>query len=181
MSARPRGRRVRLSFERRRSGAVKIEVDQVSPGRRIIRARGGARCRRPATWSGRGPDGYYFVRFTMANRDVRRIVLRKRDGRFRRVARHHRRGDCQLLRSFKLERPVFGGRQRTPLRIAYRLTRAARVTLTVSGGRRVVARRTDNDAGARTYRLALRPSARGLYRVRLSVGEVTATLAARKL
>ena len=33
-----------------------------------------------ATWSGRGPDGYYFARFTMAGRDVRRIVLRKQGG-----------------------------------------------------------------------------------------------------
>ena len=60
----------------------------------------------------------------MAGRDVRRIVLRKQGGRFKKVARHYRRGDCELLRSFKLERPVFGGRQRTPLRVAFRLTRA---------------------------------------------------------
>src|SRR5215207_8319286 len=142
VSARPRGKRVRLSFARRRSGAVKIEVFQVSQGRRVIFERRVARFTKPATWSGRGPDGYYFVRFTMAGQDVRRLVLRKRDGRFARVARHYRRGDCELLRSFKLERPVFGGRQRTPLRIAYRLTRSARVTLTVAHGRRTVAHRT---------------------------------------
>ena len=83
----------------------------------------------------------------MAGRDVRRIVLRKQGGRFKKVARHYRRGDCELLRSFKLERPVFGGRQRTPLRVAFRLTRAARVTITVIRGKRVVARRTVNSAG----------------------------------
>jgi hypothetical protein len=185
VSARPRGRRVRLSFTRRRSGAVKIEVFQVSQGRRIIRERRVARFRKAATWRGRGSDGYYFARFTMRRDgrriDVRRVVLRKRDGRFKRVARHHRRGDCELLRSFKLQRPVFGGRQRTPLRLAYRLTRAARVSITVSRGRRVVARRTADAAGGRTYRLALRPSRRGVYRVRLAVGEVSATLTARKL
>ena len=147
MSATPRGKGVRLSFTRRRSGAVKIDVFQVSQGRRIVRERRVAHFRKGATWSGRGPDGYYFARFTMAGRDVRRIVLRKRGGRFTRVAPHYRRGDCQLLRSFKLERPVFGGRQRTPLRIAYRLTRAARVTLTVARGKRVVARRTANRVG----------------------------------
>ena len=84
---------------------MKIEVFQVSQGRRVVSERRVARFRGSATWSGRGPDGYYFARFTMAGRDVRRIVLRKRDGRFTRVARHHRRGDCELLRSFKLERP----------------------------------------------------------------------------
>ena len=136
---------------------------------------------KPATWSGRGPDGYYFARFTMTGKDVRRIVLRKRNGRFTRVARHYRRGDCELLRSFKLERPVFGGRQGTPLRIAYRLTRAASVTITVTRGKRVVARRTTTSAAGRTYRLALKPSARGVYRVRIAVGDVRSTLTARRL
>ena len=113
---------------------------------------------RSATWSGRGPDGYYFARFTMAGRTCGGSCCASTDGRFTRVARHYRRGDCELLRSFKLERPVFGGRQRTPLRVAYRLTRAARVTITVTRGKRVVARRTTNSAAGRTYRLALRPS-----------------------
>ena len=72
----------RLAFTRRRAGAVKIEVFQVSQGRRIVNERRVARFTKPATWSGNGPDGYYFARFTMAGRDVRRIVLRKRNGRF---------------------------------------------------------------------------------------------------
>ncbi len=181
VSATPKGRRVKLGFKRRRSGAVKIEVFQVSHGRRIVSERRVARFTKPATWRGRGSEGYYFVRFTMAGRDVRRIVLRKQDGRFKKVARHYRRGDCELLRSYKLERPVFGGRQRTPLRIAYRLTREAQVTITVIRGKRVVARRTANSAGNRTYRVALRPSARGAYRVRITVGNVRETLTARKL
>jgi hypothetical protein len=121
----------------------------------------------------------------MAGRDVSRLVLRKRHGRLSRVARHYRRGDCQLLRSFKLERPVFGGRQGTPLRIAYRLSRAARVTLTVARGKRVVAHRTADRAAHRTFRLALKPAARGVYKVRIvveSAGErVAATLTARRL
>jgi hypothetical protein len=181
VSATPKGRRVRLGFARARAGAVKIEVFQVSQGRRIIKERRVARFRKAATWRGRGPAGYYFVRFTMAGRDVRRIVLRKQDGRFRKVARHYRRGDCELLRSYKLQRPVFGGRQRTPLRVAFRLTREASVTITVTRGKRAVARRTVNAAGNRTYRLALRPRARGVYRVRLAVGGVRETLTARKL
>ena len=79
VSATPKGRRVRLAFTRRRAGAVKIEVFQVSQGRRIVNERRVARFTKPATWSGKGPDGYYFARFTMAGRDVRRIVLRKRE------------------------------------------------------------------------------------------------------
>jgi hypothetical protein len=181
VSATPTRRGVRLSFKRRRAGAVKIEVFQVSEGRRIVRERRVARFTKPATWRGRGSDGYYFARFTMAGRDVRRIVLRQRHGKFAKVARHYRRGDCQLLRSYKLERPVFGGRQGTPLRVAFRLTRATRVRLELLRGRRVVARRTADAAANRTVRVVLRPRKRGVYRVRISVGTVTSTLTARRL
>ncbi len=181
VSAKPRGRRVRFGFTRKRSGAVKIEVFQVSQGRRIIKERRVARFTKPATWKGRVPDGYYFARFTMAGKDVRRIVLRKRNGTFQRVARHYRRGDCELLRSYKLQRPVFGGRQGTPLRVAFRLTRAAPVRLALIRGKRVVARRKVDAAAGRTYRLRLRPRNRGVYRMRLSAGSVTATLTARRL
>ena len=181
VSAKPRGTGVRFSFTRTRTGAVKIEVFQVSQGRRIIKERRVARFRRPATWKGRVPDGYYFARFTMTGRDVRRVVLRRHDGRFTRVARHYRRGDCELLRSFKLQRPVFGGRQRTPLRAAYRLTRASQVRVELLRGRRVVARRTASAQGGRTYRVAFKPKRRGVYRVRITAGTVTSTLTARRL
>ena len=181
VSAKPRGKGVRLGFTRRRQGAVKIEVFQVSQGRRIVKERRVARFSKPARWKGRGPAGYYFVRFTMAGRDVRRIVLRKQGGRFHKVARHYRRGDCEVLRSFKLQRPVFGGRQDTPLRIAYRLTRTARVKVELLRGKRVIARFAGQRPGGRTFRLALRPSRRGVYRVRITVGDVRSTLTARKI
>ena len=72
VSATPKGRRVRLAFTRRRAGAVKIEVFQVSQGRRIVKERRVARFTKPATWSGQGP---------------RRLLLRAlHDGRPRRAA-----------------------------------------------------------------------------------------------
>jgi hypothetical protein len=189
VSARPRGRRVTLSFTRRLDLPVRIDVFRVSQGRRIVKERRVARFRRSATWNGRGSDGYFFVRFTMLRDgkrvDVRRVVLRRKDGRFRRANAHHRRGDCQLLRSFKLERPVFGGLARTPLRIAYRLTASARVNVAVLRGRRVVRRFAAGGAADRTYRIRLNPRARGVYRVRISAAgggqRVTATLTARRL
>ena len=55
------------------------------------------------------------------------------------------------------------------------------MTLTVTRGKRTVARRTVNAAGGRTYRVALKPRARGVYRVRISVGDVRSALTARKL
>jgi hypothetical protein len=80
---------------------------------------------------------------------------------------------------------VFGGSTHTPLRVAYRLSRAARVTLTVSTGKRRVLRRVANRAPGRTYRLSLAPRRRGIYTVRL-VAEaggrrVSSTLTARRL
>src|SRR4029079_14435764 len=86
VSAKPRGKGVRLSFTRKRAGAVKIEVFQVSQGRRVISERRVARFTKPSTWSGRGPDGYYFARFTMTGKDVRRIVLRKKSGAVHKAA-----------------------------------------------------------------------------------------------
>ena len=56
VSATPRGKRVRLGFTRARAGKVKIEVFQVSQGRRILEERRVARFTKPATWSGRGTE-----------------------------------------------------------------------------------------------------------------------------
>ena len=192
VSAQPRGGQVRLRFQRRLRLPVQVDVFRVSRGRRIVRERLVARFRRarPSTvWRGRGRDGYYFVRFTMrrAGRrvDVRRLVLRRRHGRFALARRHYRRGSCALLRSFKLQRPVFGGRARTPLRVAYRLTQPARVTLTVTRNGRTVLRRVRGARSGRTYRLALAPRARGVYRVRLVAQargrRATSILTARRL
>ena len=192
VSARPRGTRVRLRFTRRLQLPVQVDVFQVSRGRRVVEERLVARyrdARRSILWKGRVPDGSYFARFTMRRDgrkvDVRRIVLRRTHGRFRLAKRHYRRGDCEVLRSFKLERPVFGGSTHTPLRVAYRLSRAARVTLTVSTGKRRVLRRVANRAPGRTYRLSLAPRRRGVYKVRL-VAEAggrraSSTLTARRL
>jgi hypothetical protein len=190
VTARPQGRRVKLGFTRRLDLPVRIDVFRVSQGRRIVEERRVARFRRAATWRGRGRDGYFFVRFTMLRDgrrvDVRRIVLRRHDGRFSRAKGHHRRGDCQLLRSFKLERPVFGGRAGKPLRLAFRLTAPARVSIAVSRGDRVVRRfATAERAAGRTFRLRLNPRARGAYKVRITAvsggRRVTATLTARRL
>ncbi len=199
----PVGRGVRMRFTRRVDLPVRVDVFRVSRARRVLRehlvARFGGRTR-SFTWNGvpnRGEDplgpGDYFVRFTMGRGggryDVRRLVLRRgANGRFVRRPGHYRRATCSVLRKFKLERPVFGGRQRRPLRASYRLTSRARVTVTVLRGRRVVRRFGPAERRAwRTYRLAL--SARGLpagdYRVRLEAvgpnGRLTATVVARRI
>lgn len=142
---------------------------------------------------GRGVrDGFYLarVRMTLAGgpADVRRVYLRREDGRFRVRPDAFLRGSCGILASFKLERSVFGGRAGRALGISYRLAQdAERVTVRVLGRGGRALRATGTRSG-RTYRLRL--GARGIrrgrdVRVRIAVtrGGVTTTetLTARRL
>jgi hypothetical protein len=187
---------IRLRFVRRRSLPVRVEVFRVSAGRRVLKERKVASFRgrrRSFTWHRRLAPGVYFARFRMRFRggahDTRRVVFQvTRGGRFHTRRSHHRRGSCGLVRSFKLERPVFGGARGTPLRLSYRLNRRADVTVTVSRGTRTVRRFVRaRQAAGRTYRLSLRAGrlARGDYRVRLRAvrggRRVSATLVTRRL
>ena len=196
VSARPRGRGLRFAFARRVDRPVTVDVFQVSAGRRVLGERRVARFVRrasPFTWRGRrGSDGVYFVRFSMRDArgraDERRIALVRRRGRFAPRRPHYRRTSCATLTSFKLERPVFGGRGNRPLRIAFRLARAGRVSVEVLRGRRVVRRfRTTTRGAGVTHRLRVRPERlrRGSYRVRLRYrgdqGSLTASLFVQRL
>ena len=149
----PRGGRVRFCFDRRQDRPVDVDVFQVSAGRRVLSERLIARFRnrtRAFTWNGRERpsgtavrSGALFVRYTMrlagGEKDVRRKVLEKRGGRYRQERDFYRREGCGLLRSYKLERPVFGGPRRRSLGVAFRLTDPARVTIRVLRGKRTVA------------------------------------------
>jgi hypothetical protein len=137
-------------------------------------------------------DGYYFVRYTMRingrKRDLRRIVLRRRSGRYTLRPSYYRRESCGVLSSYKLERPAFGGRRNRALIISYRLARPATVKITILRGKKVIrdyATRTSR--AARTYRLRFdsekRP--RGDYKVRLQLRRgsqrLTTILTSRRL
>ncbi len=173
--ARPAGQRLRLRFRRRARLPVQVDVFRVSRGRRVLRERLVARyrdAREALSWRPRGGPGLFFVRFraTRGGRavDTRRVVVeRTRGGRLRVRPGHHQRESCGLLRLAKLERPAFGGRQRVPLRGAYRLTSAARVTVTVRRGSRIVRRLTASRGANRTFRFAIpaRALRRGDHRV----------------
>lgn len=190
VAVRPRGRRgLRVAFSRATAGRTRVDVFRQSAGRTVLGNRRVARfsARRSFTWSGRrGGDGIYLVR-VRGGADVRRFVLSRRSGRFRlRPASERRR--CGLLRAFKLERPVFGGRRNRALGITFRVDREARVFAEVLRGRRVVRRfvPATRRAGV-THRLRL-PSegiGRGDVRVRLTVTagsrRVVATLTSRRL
>jgi hypothetical protein len=198
VSARPRrGGALRLGFERRRPRRVTVDVFQHSRGRAVIGNRLVARFvgrRRAVRWSGEGARrGLLSARFTMrlpgGGRDVRRIALERRDGRFVRRPAFARRTACGALRTFKLERPAFGGRRNRSLGIAFRLGRPARVTVAVRRGGRLVRRLgSEQRAAGVTHRLRLGSERlkRGDHVVRLTARPaggrtIRARLTARRL
>jgi hypothetical protein len=201
-SPRSRGRRVRLAFARSMRNPVRVDVFQESRGRRVVRERLIARFAsrtRSFTWNGRAnrrgrraADGYYAVRYRMQiagkETDVRRVTLRRTRGRYARRPSFYRRASCDVLRAFKLTRPVFGGPRRTPLGVSYRLRDGARVRLTVLRGKRVIKRYAARTrAAGRTFRVRFAAAGRrrGDYRFKVTVGSgrgaTTATLVSRRL
>jgi hypothetical protein len=193
IGAKPRGSGVELQFTRRVSRPVTVEVFQQSIGRTVIGERRVARFTgraRTVRWSGRGRarDGVLFARFTMklagGRTDVRRVALKRSGGRFSVLAAFHRPDRCGPVRSFKLTRPVFGGRTGRPLEITFRLASTMRATVTVLRGNRVVRRfPATTRAPGRVHRLRITPRglAPGAYTVRLEAGGTRQTLTARRL
>ena len=203
VSARPLGERVALGFARRVARPVDVDVFQVSSGRRVLRERLVARYKNRTkgfVWNGRSnqagrrvTDGYYFVRYRMElsgqRVDTRRKALSRVDGRFAGKPSFYRRTTCGLLRSHKLTRPVFGGRRERDLRVSYLLTRAARVTITVRRGGKVVRRFKPVDRpGAKTFFRVLLDAEkfpRGSYKVKVvaqsGTTTQTSTLTARRI
>ena len=104
--------------------------------------------KRPFTWKARGVrNGTYVVRFRTSlaggSADLRRIAVQRRKGRFTvRPAFQRARSCTNLLGAFRLNRPVFGGRQKRALFASFRLNAAADVKLTVTRGARSCAPRS---------------------------------------
>jgi hypothetical protein len=198
-TVRARGRRLSFAFDA--TAPVTIDVFRQSRGRSIgtrlvkrFRGASGA-----IAWNGRDRrgrplrSGTYMVRFTARTAsgaaDRRRFALVLRKGRFRRAPAFARTDSCALLRTFKLLRPVFGGRSRRALGVAFRLGEDAQVSVAVRRGMRTVRRFAARSYTAGTthrVRVPARRLRRGLYAVRITVrtasGErVTRTLRSRLL
>jgi hypothetical protein len=170
-------KRLRIGFVRRLRQPITVDVFQNSIGRRVLQERLVARYRgvfKSFTWNEKKTfrkrkvrDGYYFVRLRMnlgaSKADYRRVTLRRHRGRWIVRPPHYRKESCSLLTSYKLLRPVFGGRGGRAVTAAFRLTRRARAGIIVKRGKRVVARGKMRVRGADiTHRVKL--SARGLPR-----------------
>ena len=178
------GRRLKFDFARRILSPVRIDVFQVSRGRKVLRGKLVQRFEagdRAVRWNAAGRngkqvrDGFFFVRFRVRQADgrldIRRITLRRRNGRFFVVKPFYGRTNCALLASAKLRSPVFGGRQARSLRAAFIVTQRSRVAVTVFRGKKRVYRfRTRLRPAEVTHRLAVRArrlKRRGQYRVRI--------------
>jgi hypothetical protein len=179
VNARPRGRGLRFSFARR-GGPVTVDVLRQSTGRKLGKARRVKRFRnrtRAFTWNGRGKglrNGYYTARFKTkapnGRRDVRRIALRRADGRFRRLGRVERVEPCDLLSSYRLRSSVFNRSQ--ALVASFRLRESSRVTVTVKRHGKRIKRYRGTYAAGRTHRVRFN-------RRKLRIGDYRVTLRAR--
>jgi hypothetical protein len=167
VGVRPRGRGLAFSFARRGSAAVTVDLFRAATGLRV----GDRRVKRFVNssgafrWNGRRGDrgkrvrdGFYHARFVTrtatGGRDVRRVALVRRGGRWRLRPQYYRRIPCGLAETFKLSRPVFGGTRKTPLGVSFRLNQQADVAIEVRRRGRVVARRAGRSYPAgRTIRL----------------------------
>ena len=196
VSVRRSGRGLRFAFKRLVDRPASVDVFQVSKGRRVSGEKLVARFRNrtgPFRWNGRrGTDGFYVVRFVIADirgrRDEQRVALVRRGGRFAPAPAFYRRTSCATLTSYRLTRPVFGGSQRRTLEVAFRLARSGSARIDLLRGKRVVrSTAAQTYAAGRFHRRTF--SAKGLppgiYRVRLTYqgdqGSLTATLFARRL
>jgi hypothetical protein len=197
VGVKPDGRGLRFSFQRSSSRRAQIDVFRQSGGRSIQRLDQVASFRgrrRGFTWRARGlDDGFYVVRFKVGQADgksdLRRVAVRRAGGRFAVRPPFQRVDSCRsLVGAFRLNRPVFGGRQQRPLFASFRVNQAADVKLTVSRGGRVVRTTTRRHyvAGRQvTVRLTPPGGARGEYRVDISAERsgrtATASLTSRRL
>lgn len=191
------GRGLRFGLSRLQRHPVRVDVLRVSDGRRVLGERRVASFARRSgsfRWArGRLAPGVYVARFVMKDGsrtvDTRHVVFeRTRTGRVRTRPSHRRAETCGLLRSAKIDRPVFGGPGRAPLRLSYRTTKDAEVTVTVLRGGKVVRTvRAARATAGRTVRVALPASAIGRGDVRVRVRAVSGddqavvTLGARRL
>jgi hypothetical protein len=131
----------------------------------------------------------YVAHFRMRPGGTRHVMFeRRRGGGIRTRPDLRRREPCGLLRSVALRRAAFGGRRRTPLRLAYRVRTTADVTITLTRRGRVVRRVVHRGrASGRTHRVTMAASRlkRGIHRIRVrAVGgdeRAAARIVARRL
>ena len=189
---------LRLSFTRRSARSVRVDIFRQAKGRSITKLKRVKTFRsrkRSFTWKARGVrEGHYVVRFRTqladGSADLRRIAVQRKRGRFTVRPAFQRANSCtNLVGAFRLNRPVFGGKQKRALFASFRLNQTADVKLTVTRNGKVVrtTQRERNYAAGkgRTIRMTPKGRARGDYVVTISAERqgrtATAALTSRRL
>jgi hypothetical protein len=156
---------LRFNVSRRTKRPFEVDVVQQARGTKLVRNHSVARFTgrtNSFTWSGDGaPDGWYVVRFEMplpnGSIDVRRVAFRRAGGRFAKRPPSYLTDPCGALKSFKLQRPVFGGMNKRALKVSYSLPRGVDSVKVVASAHGKVLQRFKNtgaDAG-RLYQVKL--------------------------
>ena len=195
LSVKRRGRGVRVAFTRTGSARVDVDVFQHSGGNAIHGERLVARFRKTGsfTWNGRAnrrgrrvTDGYHSVRVRSRNAsgrvETRRFTFERRAGRFTARRPFYRRQSCGTLASFKLERPVFGGRTNRALNVSYLVSKRAQVRIEFRRGNKVLQRtplRTRRAGASFRERFDSDKRPRGVYTVVIHVAQGNERLVAR--
>jgi PKD repeat protein len=189
-----KGRRLRFAVAAGTSGPVSIDVLRHSRGRRVVGPRKVASFSRSTSFTLKGrrlKPGIYTVRMrgrTATGEAVsRRVALVREAGRFRRLPAYTARNRCGRLRAVALNRPVFGGSDGRPLKVAFALERESLVRVDLLRGKRairVLAQGRRPAEAVQRLRIKSRGLRRGTYRVRVTLlgGErETQTVAARRI
>ena len=169
----PRGKTVTFGVDRREQQPFSVDVFQQSQGSTVVKERLVARFKNKSKgfkWNGTDrkkrklKDGNYFVRFTMkqANglKDVRRATLTRKGGKFRKAPDFYQRVDCGIFSSLKLSSSVFGGRNRVPLGISYKLNVPAKsVKIAVKVGSKTIKTFKGKGTKGKTVRFTLKQNA----------------------
>ena len=204
-AAKGRGKGLKFGFKTNVEEPVRVDLfqtaDRYAGKWRVLKERliGRFTERRSFTWDGRrltrfkATDGFYFARFEVRSAagfpDVKRIALRRKNGKWYRQLGYYGRGTCGLLRQAKLRRMVFGGQDDTPMGASYLLARRAPMKIVVSKNGKVVSKYVKKRAKGRKVvfwwvpRKATKKP--GIYKVRFTAGKgkgaMRDTLYTRKL
>ncbi|MGH2838997.1 MAG: hypothetical protein ACRDJY_11715, partial [Thermoleophilaceae bacterium] len=174
---RSKRKRVRVAFGTAGSNRATAKIFRQATGRRLARKRVKTfrNRKRAFTWSPRrARNGYYDVRLAVkapnGRIDIRHTALRRRNGKFFVLPNFDQRSACGLIEYASLNRSVFGGRKRAPLRVRFRLAEESDVEIQVTRRGRVMRtiKAKSYPRGKSSIGVPLKRSAkRGPYKLRL--------------
>ena len=173
VKANPSGKTVRFTTQRRQSNPFTVDIFQQSQGSKVVKERLVARFANKSedfVWNGTDrkkrklKDGRYFARFTMklnsGAKDVRRVTLNRKGGRFSNAPDFFQRVDCGIFSKLKLTSSVFGGSTKEPIKLSYRLDRAVKsVKIVVKSGGKTIKTITGKGQSGKTFSYTLKHSA----------------------